>query len=583
MTSLPVLTRHAGGMPASHPPSLPVVGQHVLHLPPCGGMPPHAPAAYSPGAPAQALLCGGQGVVVRWQWVLRRQQDVVAWVLHNGQHVPTVGDPICVCMHGRQAAIPCAVVEHRSTHAALPVVPRVHEQALAHELHHCTAIGAPAWIGLGLHFWWGAVASVRQRRHVVRLRLRGLLLLLWRGLEHCVAALLHLHALAQELVLRDCVVLDVREGLRGGLQERTQMLGGIRIAVFGGLGSRDVRCGRKDMENSDLLIPRPHLMQLLLGTNPHLTVHLGRDCERGVQGGNDEEEETLCLCLGLGKEISRVQLWPHAARHAVARTARPRRIQSQCQRPKNLRGKVTRRGMSKVEDKNMTKRHRWAMRRAANKGHLVDRRGNAEDSMDRVGVNDRTVSNVDDCLVHLYSSSTLLDAPVFPDGGLLVHTKEGCNPVVTTFFGDQDQKIARRLERSPTKKREPESRTLASPPTSSALSRVLPVGVPIDFWTPQFYNEELDLHEKAMYVNTGVAFPLPQFCTTEHHKDWYRMNAKDFMVKYGNDVLVQYNILMEDKLAGLPSESADKGRRNLGEEEETDLEDTEDGGDQMED
>ncbi|KAJ6613931.1 hypothetical protein B0H10DRAFT_2221779 [Mycena sp. CBHHK59/15] len=114
--------------------------------------------------------------------------------------------------------------------------------------------------------------------------------------------------------------------------------------------------------------------------------------------------------------------------------------------------------------------------------------------------------------------------------------------------GFLDRKIARRLERSPTKKRELESRTLASPPTSSALSRVLPVGVPIDFWTLQFYNEELDLHEKAMYVNTGVAFPLPQFCTTEHHKDWYRMNAKDFMVKYSNDVLAQYNIPTADEL-----------------------------------
>ncbi|KAJ6561362.1 hypothetical protein B0H10DRAFT_2445651 [Mycena sp. CBHHK59/15] len=161
-------------------------------------------------------------------------------------------------------------------------------------------------------------------------------------------------------------------------------------------------------------------------------------------------------------------------------------------------------------------------------------------------------------------------------------TGEGRNPVVTAFFGGQDRKITRRLERSPTRKREPESRTLASPPTSSALSRVLPIGIPIDFWTPQFYNE-LDLHEKAMYVNTGVAFPLPQFCTTEHHKDWYRMNTKDFMVKYGNDVLARYNIPTADELAGLPSESADEGGQNSGEEEETDLEDTEDSSDQMED
>ncbi|KAJ7897000.1 hypothetical protein B0H13DRAFT_2337991 [Mycena leptocephala] len=103
--------------------------------------------------------------------------------------------------------------------------------------------------------------------------------------------------------------------------------------------------------------------------------------------------------------------------------------------------------------------------------------------------------------------------------GLLVHTKESCNPIVTAFVYEQDRKIAKRQERSPTKKREPETRTLANPPTSSALSRILPVGVPIDFWTPKFYNSELDLHEKAMYINTGVLLngskPLSQVYTSD--------------------------------------------------------------------
>jgi hypothetical protein len=176
--------------------------------------------------------------------------------------------------------------------------------------------------------------------------------------------------------------------------------------------------------------------------------------------------------------------------------------------------------------------------------------------------------------------------------GLLVHTKEGRNPIITAFVYEQDRKIAKRQERSPTKKRyipifydislllsvfrEPETRTLANPPTSSALSRILPVGVPIDFWTPKFYNDELDLHEKAMYINTGVAFPLPDFCTSnEHHDDWAQMKAKDFMEKYGNDVLAQYNIPTAEELAGHPSESADNGEDDSDDEEETDLEDTE--------
>ncbi|KAJ6450438.1 hypothetical protein C8R47DRAFT_1084453, partial [Mycena vitilis] len=129
----------------------------------------------------------------------------------------------------------------------------------------------------------------------------------------------------------------------------------------------------------------------------------------------------------------------------------------------------------------------------------------------------------------------------------------------------------------------PEARVLPNPATSSALSRILPVGVPIDFFTPQFYNDELDLHEKAMYVNTGVAFPLPQFCTSQYHGDWCRMNAKDFMLKYGNDVLAQYKIPTAEELAGLASNNADDEGEESDDKEETDLEDTEDeDGDGME-
>ncbi|KAJ7799348.1 hypothetical protein B0H14DRAFT_3491646 [Mycena olivaceomarginata] len=165
-----------------------------------------------------------------------------------------------------------------------------------------------------------------------------------------------------------------------------------------------------------------------------------------------------------------------------------------------------------------------------------------------------------------------LDGDARKKRGLLVHTKEGRNTIVTAFLQEQDRKILKRLERR--------TRKLASSPTHlhplPALSRVLPIGVPIDFFDPKFYNEELDLHEKAMYVDTGVAFPLPQFCVSKDHNDWARMNAKDFMVKYGNDVLAQYNIPTAEELAGLRSEGADGVGDESNDEEETDLDDTED-------
>lgn len=125
--------------------------------------------------------------------------------------------------------------------------------------------------------------------------------------------------------------------------------------------------------------------------------------------------------------------------------------------------------------------------------------------------------------------------------------------------------------------RAPETRKVTVPPTpSSTLSRILPVDVPIDFWDPQFYNNELDVREKAMYMDTGVAFPLPQFCTAEHVDKWAKLPAKEFMAKFGKDVLAQYNLPTPEEIAALGLEN-DSDKANDGDDEsETDLEDTDD-------
>jgi hypothetical protein len=112
------------------------------------------------------------------------------------------------------------------------------------------------------------------------------------------------------------------------------------------------------------------------------------------------------------------------------------------------------------------------------------------------------------------------------------------------------------------------------------LSKILPLNIPIDFWDPKFYNEELDVHEKALYIGTGVAFPLAQFCNSNDHADWAKMPAKEFMKKYGDDVLKQYNIPTEEELAALRSIDVNDGS-DSSEHERTDLGDT-DEDDEME-
>ncbi|KAJ7731278.1 hypothetical protein B0H16DRAFT_1893424 [Mycena metata] len=126
--------------------------------------------------------------------------------------------------------------------------------------------------------------------------------------------------------------------------------------------------------------------------------------------------------------------------------------------------------------------------------------------------------------------------------GLSICTKEGRSAVVTAFVRKLDANINKRTERDPKRgtkcaavissSRVPEKRIVSNPPTpASALSRVLPVGVPIDVWTPKCYNEELDAREKAMYIDTGVAFPLDKFCNDQDVAKWAKMPAKQFMEK----------------------------------------------------
>ncbi|KAJ7833813.1 hypothetical protein B0H13DRAFT_2370263 [Mycena leptocephala] len=104
----------------------------------------------------------------------------------------------------------------------------------------------------------------------------------------------------------------------------------------------------------------------------------------------------------------------------------------------------------------------------------------------------------------------------------------------------------------------------------SEIGLVLPPDVPIDFFTPEFYNS-LTVKERARYADTGVAFPLEQYVFNDAHAHWMKMGKADFMKAYGNEVLAKYNIPSPEEIAEQSDSDADDE-----EEEEIDLADTDD-------
>ncbi|KAF8177753.1 hypothetical protein K438DRAFT_1978358 [Mycena galopus ATCC 62051] len=150
-----------------------------------------------------------------------------------------------------------------------------------------------------------------------------------------------------------------------------------------------------------------------------------------------------------------------------------------------------------------------------------------------------------------------------------VRTKPGRNPVVGEFFCQELDTAAEAYRKRNAKpgQKEPKTRTRADPLLpASEIGVILLPDVPIDFFTLQFYNA-LTLKERARYANTGVAFPLEDFAFDEAHDDWKIMGKKEFMEKYGNNVLARYGILSAEEIEALPDSDADDKE----EEEEMDI------------
>lgn len=72
----------------------------------------------------------------------------------------------------------------------------------------------------------------------------------------------------------------------------------------------------------------------------------------------------------------------------------------------------------------------------------------------------------------------------------------------------------------------------------------LPKDVPIDWFDPIYWNN-LTIRERAQYMkeDTYIALPPAELCTTWAECDkWKNMPQKEFMAKYGDEVLAEYNL-----------------------------------------
>ncbi|KAJ7205122.1 hypothetical protein B0H12DRAFT_1035122, partial [Mycena haematopus] len=125
----------------------------------------------------------------------------------------------------------------------------------------------------------------------------------------------------------------------------------------------------------------------------------------------------------------------------------------------------------------------------------------------------------------------------------LIHKKEGRDPAVTGLFRYADRLVQQ------------------NPCTHGGTRSIhnlypLPKGVPVDFFTPEFFNK-LSVRERAQYVAVGVRLPPAEFCQTwEEIEKWKALSQSEFMTKYGDTKLAGYNIPSYAELDRLAKEDA---------------------------
>lgn len=84
-------------------------------------------------------------------------------------------------------------------------------------------------------------------------------------------------------------------------------------------------------------------------------------------------------------------------------------------------------------------------------------------------------------------------------------------------------------------------------PNPSEVSKLtsLPESLPIDYFDPLYWNNELTLQERVKWAgeNPRIALPLARYCSSSDNVAlWKGLSEEEFMSKYGKEVLKEYEI-----------------------------------------
>ncbi|KAI5823055.1 hypothetical protein K523DRAFT_255848 [Schizophyllum commune Tattone D] len=152
-----------------------------------------------------------------------------------------------------------------------------------------------------------------------------------------------------------------------------------------------------------------------------------------------------------------------------------------------------------------------------------------------------------------------------------IRKKEGRSDKVTAFFWMVDRS---RVAQALALERERQEQTV-EPYKTSQVTRT-PTKVPIDYFSPQYWNETLTLRDRVEYLGSRkgrarVGLPKPEFCKTwADISKWIHLSEDEFMAKYGDDVLAEYAIPTDAQIAMI-----EKGEDAAPEESDEDTEEEE--------
>lgn len=159
------------------------------------------------------------------------------------------------------------------------------------------------------------------------------------------------------------------------------------------------------------------------------------------------------------------------------------------------------------------------------------------------------------------------DEPALGSDEYMIHAKEGRDSLVTDLF----RIMSMRHERAKSHQRKKGRRYVQFADTSSIcsflslrvhrtrtpglgpseISLPLPQKVPIDFFSPDFFNS-LSVRQRKIYMGNGVALPTAEFCQKwEDIENWKGLSKAEFMDRYGRAKLALYKLPTAAEIARL--------------------------------